>query len=86
MMWDDPIVMETRRLREEYASRFNHDPDAIFEDILRRQKESKRKCVSLPPRRPKSAKDTGGVSGGLDCHAAGETEGGGGVLPEPGAI
>jgi hypothetical protein len=32
-MWQDPIVKETRELREEYAEKFNHDPDAIFEDI-----------------------------------------------------
>jgi hypothetical protein len=71
MVWDDPIVKETRRLREGYAARFNHDPDAVFEDILRRQKESKRKCVSLPPRKPKSEKDSGGPAGGLDCLSRG---------------
>jgi len=53
-MWEDPIVKETRHLREEYAAGFNNDPDAIFEDILRRQESSKRKRISLPPRKPKS--------------------------------
>jgi hypothetical protein len=67
MMWDDPIVKETRRLREEYASRFNHDPDAIFEDILRRQENSKRKCVSLPPRKPELEKDSVETLGRVDC-------------------
>jgi hypothetical protein len=52
-MWQDPIVNETRRLREAYAARFNHDPDAIFEDILKRQSEAKRKLISLPARKPK---------------------------------
>lgn len=28
-MFDDPIVAETRRLRDEYASQFNYDLDAI---------------------------------------------------------
>ncbi len=51
-MWQDPIVEETRALREQYASRFNHDGRAIFEDILRRQAASGRKLVTFPPRQP----------------------------------
>ena len=51
-MWKDPIVEETRKLREEYASRFKHDVDAIFEDIRKRQRESGKKFVSFPPRKP----------------------------------
>ena len=50
----DPIVEETRKLREEYAAKFNNDPDAIFEDIRRRQREGGRELVNLPPRRPKA--------------------------------
>ena len=50
-MWQDPIVKETRELREEYAKRFNHDPDAIFDDILKRQSQTEREVVSLPPRK-----------------------------------
>ena len=53
-MWNDPIVDETRKLRESYASEHNHDIDAIFQDILKRQTESTRKVVSLPPRKPAS--------------------------------
>lgn len=34
-MWTDPIVEETRRLREEHAKRFNYDLRAIFEDLKR---------------------------------------------------
>jgi|GEM_PF-1019450 hypothetical protein len=41
-MWDDPIVKETRELREEYANKFNHDPDAIFENIRERQEQNTR--------------------------------------------
>ena len=51
-MWQDPIVNETRRLREAYAAKFNHDPDAIFDDIRKRQSEAERKLVSLPARKP----------------------------------
>jgi len=50
VMWQDPIVKETRELREEYAVKFNHDPDAIFEDIRKRQSQTGRKLVSLPVR------------------------------------
>lgn len=51
-MWNDPIVDETRKLRDSYASEHNHDIDAIFQDIMKRQAESTRKLVSLPPRKP----------------------------------
>lgn len=51
-MWQDPIVQETRALREQYAQQFNHDPVAIYEDILKRQAAPGRKLVSFPPRRP----------------------------------
>lgn len=51
-MWQDPIIQETRELREEYASQFHHDPDAIFKDICRRQSQSQEGLVSLPARKP----------------------------------
>ena len=51
-MWKDPIVSETRELREQYAKQFNHDVDAIFEDIQLRQKTQGRNLVSFPPRKP----------------------------------
>ncbi len=53
-MWRDPIVEETRVLREQYAAKFKHDPDAIFEDILKRQEKSERKRVTFPSRKPRS--------------------------------
>lgn len=51
-MWNDPIIEETRRLRESYAEEHGHDMDAIFQDILRRQQESSKKFVRLPSRPP----------------------------------
>lgn len=51
-MWKDPIVTETRQLREQYASQFEHNADAIFQDILRRQNLPGRRLVSFQPRRP----------------------------------
>ena len=49
----DPIVEETRKLREEYAAKFGHDRDAIFDDVQRRQSMKGKRLVSFPPRRPK---------------------------------
>ena len=49
-MWKDPIVTETRLLREQYANKFGHNADAIFQDILLRQAESGKKLVSFQRR------------------------------------
>jgi hypothetical protein len=46
-MWEDPIVEEIRKVREEHASRFNYDLDAIFQDLQRMQQESGREYVDL---------------------------------------
>lgn len=51
-MWQDPVVEETRDLRKQYAEKFNNSIDEIFADIRQRQKESKRKLVCFPSRRP----------------------------------
>ena len=37
---NDPIVDEVRRVRDAHAARFNHDLDAIFQDIRERERES----------------------------------------------
>jgi hypothetical protein len=52
-MWTDLILEETRGLRESYASEHNHDIDAIFKDIQKRQSTTGRKLVSRPPRKPR---------------------------------
>ena len=55
MMWQDPIVKETRELRRKYASKFNNKTDAIFEDIMKRQAKSNRNRVRFPSLRPKKS-------------------------------
>lgn len=35
-MWKDPIVAETRSLRDEYARQFNYDTDAMFDDLIKK--------------------------------------------------
>lgn len=52
-MQDDPILAEMRRLRLEYAASLNNDPEAIYNDILRRQQQSDRKLVRFPPSKPR---------------------------------
>jgi hypothetical protein len=54
-MWKDEIVEEVHRVREEYGAKFDHDIDAIYEDIRRRQAESGREFVSFPRRPPSPA-------------------------------
>ena len=51
-MWKDPVVTETRSLREQYANQFGHNADAIFQDILKRQAASGKKLVSFRRRMP----------------------------------
>jgi len=48
----DPVVTETRSLREQYANQFGHNADAIFQDILLRQSASGKKLVSFQHRAP----------------------------------
>ena len=51
-MWKDEIVEEVRKVRDEYAAKFNYDLDAIYKDIKEQEKQSLRKVVSLPSKKP----------------------------------
>ena len=53
-MWQDPIVAETRSLRDEYVRQFKYDADAIFEDLLAKQAMHPERVFSLPPRKVKA--------------------------------
>ncbi len=46
-MFQDEIVEEIRRIREEYSRSFNHDLKAIFADLQKQQAESGREVVNL---------------------------------------
>ena len=35
--WEDPIVAEVRRVRDQLAKKFNYDVHAICEDLRKRQ-------------------------------------------------
>ena len=45
MTWNDEIVEEVRKVRDEHASKFNYDISAICADIRQKQVESGRKVV-----------------------------------------
>ena len=54
-MWQDPIVAETREIRDEYARQLNYDIDAIFADLVAKQATHPERLVSFPLRKAKAA-------------------------------
>ncbi len=52
-MSEDPIVAEVRRIRDEHAAPYDYDLRKIFASLKDREKRSKRKLASYPPRSPK---------------------------------
>jgi hypothetical protein len=51
-MWNDPIVEEVRKIRDEHAKKFNYDLRAIAEDLKKQQAANGRKVVTLAPKKP----------------------------------
>jgi hypothetical protein len=54
----DPVLLEVRRAREEYAQRFKGNVRAMMNDLRRRHAESHRQSVSRKPKlrcKPQSA-------------------------------
>jgi hypothetical protein len=47
MNWEDPIVAEVRRIREDLSAKFNFDLAAIFADIRARQVSAGDRLVRL---------------------------------------
>ena len=50
-MWEDEIINEIRKYRNEHASQFNYDSEAIFHDLKAMEQTSTHKKVSLKPKR-----------------------------------
>ena len=50
-MYQDAIVEEIHKIREEYSRSFNHDLRALFADLQRQQAESDQKFVDLSKNR-----------------------------------
>jgi hypothetical protein len=55
-MWNDPIVEETRKIRDELAARFNYDVRQIGRYYQSKQSADDRKIVRRPPRKEKKQK------------------------------
>ena len=51
-MWKDPVVAETRALRDGYARQFDYDINEIFKDLIAKQAAHPERVVAFPPRKP----------------------------------
>ena len=53
-MFDDPIVAEIQKIRDEYARTFNYDLDAIYRDLKEQESRSSRTMIDRPivPQKP----------------------------------
>lgn len=51
-MWQNEILDEIHKIREEHAKSFNYDLDAMFADWQKKQAESGREVVRFSPKRP----------------------------------
>lgn len=60
-MWQDEILDEIHKIREEHAKSFNYDLDAMFADWQKKQAEGGREVVSLPPKRGLTTRLSGPV-------------------------
>ena len=47
MIPHDPIIVELRKVREEYASELNYDLDAIYRSLKEKQKQGGKKIYSF---------------------------------------
>ena len=53
----DPIVEEIHKHRVERAKKFKHDIDAMFDDLLAREEESRQRGVKIvTPKKRKQSK------------------------------
>ena len=55
MAWEDPIVAETRALRQELMDEVGNDLGALVKYLQERELEHPERLVSLPPRPPLTA-------------------------------
>ena len=51
-MHDDPIVAETRELRDELMDEVGNDLDALVEFLKKRESLHPERLINFPPRRP----------------------------------
>ncbi|MBA3943715.1 MAG: hypothetical protein H0X37_04040 [Herpetosiphonaceae bacterium] len=51
-MWTDPIVEETRQVRDAQAAQHYYDLEAIYRALKAQEQQSERLVVTRPARRP----------------------------------
>lgn len=56
MIWNDEIVEEVRKVRDEYAAKFDYDISAICADIREKQARSGREIVTSTKKRNRPEK------------------------------
>ena len=67
-MWEDPIVADVHRTREELAAKYNFDIKAIFADLRKRQVALGGRLVPQKPRaEPTAEVDQGRPIGSPDA-------------------
>jgi hypothetical protein len=71
-MWEDPIVAEIHRIREQLAAQFGFDVHAMFEDMRKRQAALGSRLVSLAD----CAQPTAEVDRSRDSASSGSTSSG----------
>ena len=49
-MWEDSIVEEIRKYRDEHASKFDYDIDIIYKDLKEKEKKNNNKKITLKPK------------------------------------
>jgi hypothetical protein len=52
MSWEDPIVAEVRKARDDYAKQFDYDLDAIYRDLKEKEQQGGRPVVSFGLKEP----------------------------------
>jgi hypothetical protein len=57
MMWNDAIVEEVRRIRQDRAARFDYDLDRIYEDARQAERAGGQLVVFPPEHIPSKASD-----------------------------
>jgi hypothetical protein len=50
-MWEDPVVAETRELREQMMNEAGNTLDGLFDLLAKEQEKHRDKLVRLPPRK-----------------------------------
>lgn len=53
IMWNDPIIEETRKVRDEQAAKFDYDVQKLGQYYFSRQQEEDREIVRRPAKKEK---------------------------------